>query len=103
MNEEAASQLHSGMISMMDEQHACINALEEQFDGLEIMNHQLKNYIVMTSNMEQIRMQSVMCHAMLMHYIETHWEPIGHLFAQIGALILWNPPFLRNLFMQHCR
>jgi len=87
MNEEVAGQLHLGAISLMDKQHAHINALEERIDGLELLNHQLKkNYVTLASNMEQVRMQSVMCHAMLMHYIETHWEPISHLFAQIGLL-----------------
>jgi len=31
-------------------------------------------------------MQSVMSHAMLMHYVESHWNPIGLLLAQIGDL-----------------
>jgi len=51
------------------------------------MNHQLKkDYVILASNMEQVQMQSVMCHALLMHYVETHWAPIGHLLAQIGEL-----------------
>jgi len=50
------------------------------------MNHQLKkDYVILASNMEQV-LQSVMCHALLMHYVETHWAPIGHLLAQIGEL-----------------
>jgi len=27
-----------------------------------------------------------MCNAILMHYVETHWEPMDCLFAQIGSL-----------------
>jgi len=55
INEEVAGQLHLGTISMMDEQHARINALEETIDGLVIINHQLKkNYVTMASNMEQV-------------------------------------------------
>jgi len=87
MNEEVASQLHSGAISIMDEHQARIVELEESLEGMTRINHQLKkDYIVLASNMEQVRMQSVMCHALLMHYVETHWAPIGHLLTQIGEL-----------------
>ena len=89
MNEEVAGQLHSGTISMLDKQHACILELEETVEGLTVMNLQLKK------NMEQVHMQSVMCHALLMHYVESHWELIGQLLSQIGALSSCGltPPF----------
>jgi len=49
MNEEVASQLHSGAISLLDEQHAWINALEEKVEGLEEMNAELRTSIVSLS------------------------------------------------------
>jgi len=83
MNEEVASQLHSGAISMMDEQHTRINALEEMIEGLTEMNFQLKsNIITLSKGLEQVRIQSVMYHAMLMHYVKTHWELSGPLCAE---------------------
>jgi len=95
MNEEVTSQLHSSMISLLDKQHARTNALEEQVEGLTETNFQLKSDVItLSKGLEQVQMQSVMCHAMLMHYVETHWEPIGHLFAQIGSLSAYGivPP-----------
>jgi len=53
---------------------------------MEVNWLQRRELVTMSSELEQVRMQSVMCHAMLMHYVETHWEPIGQLFSQIGAL-----------------
>ena len=43
-----------------------------------------KDYIILALNMEKIQMQSVMCQALLTHYAESHWEPIGCLLRQIG-------------------
>jgi len=96
MNEEVAGQLHSGAISIMDEHQAHIVELEDSLEGVLRMNHQLKkNYVILASNVEQVQMQSVMCHTLLMHYVETHWAPIGHLLTQIGALSSCGlaPPF----------
>jgi len=87
MNEKVVGQLHSGAISMLDKQHAHINELEELLEGVMLENCHLRtNLLNLASSMEQICMQSVMCHVLLMHYVETHWEPIGQLFHQIGHL-----------------
>ena len=87
MNEEVAGQLHSGLISITDEHQDRLHRMETHIEGLEAENSQLKDSLVVLSRgLADVRMQSVMCHAMLMHYVETHWEPIGHLFGQIAAL-----------------
>jgi len=87
MNEEVASQLHSGLISITNDHQDRLHRMEQLIEGLEEENGHLKEaVIVLSKGLADVRMQSVMCHAMLMHYMETHWEPIGHLFGQIAAL-----------------
>jgi len=87
MNEEVAGQLHSGLISIMDEHQDHLHQLEEQVEGLGEINTQLRESVVtLSKGLSDVRMQSVMCHVMLMHYMETHWNPIGHLLGQIGEL-----------------
>jgi len=57
----------------MDEHQARIVELEDSLEGMMVMNNQLKkDYIILASNLEQVQMQSVMCHALLMHYMESH-------------------------------
>jgi len=61
--------------------------MEGHIEGLEAENgHLRESVIALSKGLADVRMQSVMCHAMLMHYVETHWEPIGHLFGQIATL-----------------
>jgi len=87
INEEVAGQLHSGLISITDDHQDRLHRMETHIEGLEKENAHLKESIIcLSKGLADVRMQSVMCHAMLMHYVETHWEPIGHLFGQIAAL-----------------
>jgi len=87
MNEEVAGQLHSGLISITDEHQDRLHRMEQHIEGLEEENaHLRESVIVLSKGLADVHMQSVMCHAMLMHYVETHWEPIGRLFGQIGDL-----------------
>jgi len=61
--------------------------MEEHLEGLEETNAQLRESVItLLKGLSDVCMQSVMCHAMLMHYVETYWEPIGRLFGQIGEL-----------------
>ena len=87
MNEEVAGQLHSGLISITDDHQDRLYRMEQCIEGLEEENGHLKEGIIALSRgLADVRMQSVLCHAMLMHYVETHWEPIGRLFGQIAEL-----------------
>jgi len=87
MNEEVAGQLHSGLISITDDHQDRLHLMEQHIEGLEEENGHLKeSVVVLSKGLADVRMQSVMCHTMLMHYVETHWEPIGRLFGQIGEL-----------------
>jgi len=87
INEEVASQLHSGVISITNDHQDHILELEDTLAGVVQMNHSLRKDIVwMKSELEEVRMQSVMCHTLLMHYMNTHWSPIGNLLMQIGDL-----------------
>jgi len=87
MNEEVAGQLHSGLISITDGHQDRLYRMEQHIEGLEEENGHLKESVIaLSKGLADVRMQSVMCHAMLMHYVETHWEPIGRLFGQIGEL-----------------
>ena len=98
VNEEVASQLHSRAISLLDEQHTCINMLEEQVEDLNRVNTELRTSVVsLAKELSDVRLQSVMCHVILMHYVETHWEPMGHLLAQIRSLAsCGTTPFTRD-------
>jgi len=87
MNEEVAGQLYSGLISITDDHQDRLYRMETHIEGLEEENgHLRESVIALSKGLADVRMQSVMCHAMLMHYVETHWEPIGHLFGQIATL-----------------
>jgi len=87
MNEEVAGQLHSGLLSITDDHQDCLHRMERHIEGLEEENGHLKESLVaLSKGLANVCIQSVMCHAMLMHYVETHWEPIGHLFGQIAEL-----------------
>jgi len=86
MNEEVAGQLHSGLISITDNHQDHLHRMETHIEGLEENGHLKESIIALSKGLSDVRMQSVMCHAMLMHYVETHWEPIGRLFGQIGDL-----------------
>jgi len=86
MNEEVAGQLHSNTISIQDAQAARIWELEKQVDGMGTLIHELrKKQDSMVTSLEEAHHQSVMCQAILTHYIESHWVPIGHLLEQIGG------------------
>jgi len=48
--------------------------------------HELrKKQDAMATSLEEAHHQSVMCQAILTHYIDSHWVPIGHLLEQIGG------------------
>ena len=86
MNEEVSGQLHTNTISIQDAQVARIWELEKQVDDMGLIIHELrKKQDTMASSLEEAHHQSVMCQAILTHYIESHWVPIGHLLEQIGG------------------
>ena len=71
MNEEVAGQLHTNTINIQDAQDARIWELEKQD--------------ILAKSLEECQHQSVMCQALLTHYVESHWVPIGLLLEQIGS------------------
>jgi len=86
MNEEVAGQLHTNMINLQDVQAARIWELEKQVDGMGLMIQELwKKQESTASLLEECQHQSVMCQALLTHYVESHWVPIGLLLEQIGG------------------
>jgi len=86
MNEEVAGQLHSNTIAIQDAQVAHIWELEKQVDGMGLVLHGMqKKQESMATALEECQHQSVMCQALLMHYVESHWVPIGNLLEQIGG------------------
>jgi len=86
MNEEVAGQLHSNTIAIQDAQAARIWELEKQVDGMGLMVHEMrKRQDTMAMALEECQHQSVMCQALLTHYVESHWVPIGALLEQIGS------------------
>jgi len=86
MNEEVAGQLHSNTIAIQDAQAARIWELEKQVDGMGMMIHGMRRrQDTMAEALAECQHQSVMCQALLTHYIESHWVPIGALLEQIGG------------------
>ena len=86
MNEEVAGQLHSNTMAIQDAQAAHIWELEKQVDGMGSILHEMqKKQESMATALEECQHQSVMCQALLMHYVESHWVSIGHLLEQIGG------------------
>ena len=86
MNEEVAGQLHSNTITIQDAQAARIWELEKQVDGMGLVLHDLrKKQENMAMALEECQHQSVMCQALLMHYMESHWVLISNLLEQIGG------------------
>jgi len=86
MNEEVAGQLHSNTIAIQDAQAACIWELEKQVDSMGLVIREMrKKQESMASSLEECQHQSVMCQALLTHYVESHWVPIGNLLEQIGG------------------
>jgi len=86
MNEEVAGQLHSNTIAVQDAQAAHIWKLEKQVDGMGSVIHEMrKRQDTMAMVLEECQHQSVMCQALLTHYVESHWVPIGALLEQIGS------------------
>ena len=86
MNEEVAGQLHSNTLAIQDAQAACIWELEKQVDGMGLVIHEMrKKQEALASSLEEYEHQSVMCQALLTHYVESHWVPIGVFLEQIGA------------------
>jgi len=87
MNEEVSAQLHAGLISITDTHQDHLYQCDVRLEALESDNAELRKGIIgLSKALADVQMQSVMCHAMLMHYAESHLEPMGRLFAQIGAL-----------------
>ena len=86
MNEEVAGQLHSNTMAIQDAQAARIWELEKQVDGMGTIIHALrKTQESMGKALEACEHQSVMCQALLTHYVESHWVPISNLLEQIGG------------------
>ena len=86
MNKEVAGQLHSNTIAIQDAQAARIWELEKQVDGMGLLVHKMrKRQDTMATALEECQHQSVMCQALLTHYVESHWVPIGALLEQIGS------------------
>jgi len=98
MNEIVARQLHADTINIQDTQAARIVELERQVDGMDLVIHGLRTRVEgLAEKLEEAHMLSVMCQALLTHYMESHWVPIAGLMEQIGAyascsLVTGSPP-----------
>jgi len=85
MNEIVAGQLHANTINIQDAQAVRINGLEEQIDGMGMVIHSLRSRVDgLVAKLEESHSLSVMCQALLTHYVESHWVPIAGLMEQIG-------------------
>jgi len=86
MNEIVAGQLHANTINIQDTQAACIVELEHQVDGMGLVIHNLRNRVEgLVEKLDEAHTLSVMCQALLTHYMESHWTPIAGLMEQIGS------------------
>jgi len=86
MNEITAGQLHANTINIQDAQATRINELEQQVDGMGLVLHVLRKRVEgMEEKLEEAHSLSVMCQALLTHYVESHWVPIAGLMEQIGS------------------
>jgi len=98
MNEIVAGQLHANTINIQDTQAARIVELERQVDGMGLVIHGLRSRVEgLADKLEEAHALSVMCQALLTHYVESHWTSIAGLMEQIGAyaachLITGSPP-----------
>jgi len=85
MNEIVAGQLHANTINIQDAQAIRINGLENQIDGMGLVIHSLRTRVDrLVEKLEESHSLSVMCQALLTHYVESHWVPIAGLMEQIG-------------------
>jgi len=86
MNEIVAGQLHANTINIQDAQAVRINGLEQQIDGMGLVIHSLRTRVDhLVEKIEESHSLSVMCQALLTHYVESHWVPIAGLMEQIGT------------------
>jgi len=86
MNEEVAGQLHSNTIAIQDAQASRIYELEQQVDGMGLIMHKTRKKVeALEVELGETKRLSVMCQALLTHYVESHWTPIGQLLEQIGS------------------
>jgi len=86
MNEIVAGQLHANTINIQDTQAAHIMELEHQVDGMGLVIHGLCTRVEgLVERLEEAHSLSVMCQALLAHYVESHWVPISGLLEQIGS------------------
>jgi len=98
MNEIVAGQLHANTIHIQDTQAARIVELEKQVDGMGLVIHGLCTRVEgLVEKLEEAHSLSVMCQALLTHYVESHWVPIAGLMEQIGSysayqLVTGSPP-----------
>jgi len=98
MNKIVAGQLHANTISIQDTQATRIVELERQVDGMGLVIHGLRTRVEgLVEKLEEAHTLSVMCQALLTHYVESHWTPIAGLMEQIGSyaacqLVTGSPP-----------
>jgi len=98
MNEIVAGQLHANTINIQDTQAASIVELEQQLDGMGLVIHGLHSRVEgLVEKLDEAHVLSVMCQALLTHYVESHWVPIAGLMEQIGSyaacqLVTGSPP-----------
>jgi len=86
MNEIVAGQLHANTINIQDTQAARIVELERQVDGMGLVIHGLHTRVEgLVEKLEEAHTLSVMCQALLTHYVESHWVPIAGLMEQISS------------------
>jgi len=98
MNEIVAGQLHVNTINIQDTQAARIVELERQVNGMGLVLHGLCTRVEgLVEKLDEAHTLSVMCQALLTHYVESHWVPIAGLMEQIGSyaacqLVTGSPP-----------
>ena len=98
MNEIVAGQLHANTINIQDAQAARMVELERQVDGMGLVIHGLRSRVEgLVEKLEEAHSLSVMCQALLTHYVESHWVPIAGLMEQISSyaacqLVTGSPP-----------
>ena len=98
MNEIVAGQLHANTINIQDTQAARIVELERQVDGMGLVIHGLRSRVEgLVEKLDEAHTLSVICQALLAHYVESHWTPIAGLMEQIGSyaacqLVTGSPP-----------
>ena len=98
MKEIVAGQLHANTINIQDTQAAHIVELEQQVDGMGLVIHGLRSRVEgLVEKLDEAHTLSVMCQALLAHYVESHWTLIAGLMEQIGSyaacqLITGSPP-----------